>query len=49
MIKYILKRLLLIVPTFIGISLITYAMIRLAPGDYTTLRAGLQASSKREL
>ena len=46
MIKYILKRLLLIVPTFIGISLITYAMIRLAPGDYTTLRAGLQGELK---
>ena len=46
MIKYILKRLLLIVPTFIGISLITYAMIRLARGDYTVLRAGLQGELK---
>ena len=44
--KYILKRVLLIIPTFIGISLITYMMIRLAPGDYTTLRAGLQGELK---
>ena len=40
--KYLLKRILLIVPTFIGITLITYLMVRLAPGDYTTLKAGLQ-------
>jgi len=39
---YLLKRLLLIIPTFLGITLITYFMIRLAPGDYTTLKAGLQ-------
>jgi len=39
--KYLLKRLLLIVPTFIGITFITYFMIRVAPGDYTSLRAGL--------
>ncbi len=41
MAKYILKRLLLLVPTFIGITFITYAMIRIAPGDFTSLRAGL--------
>ena len=46
MTKYLLKRLLLIIPTFLGISLITYGMIRLAPGDYTTLRAGLQGELK---
>ena len=43
---YLLKRLLLIIPTFIGITLITYFMIRLAPGDYTTLKAGLQGELK---
>lgn len=42
MAKYIIKRLLLIVPTFIGITVITYMMVRLAPGDYTTLRMGAQ-------
>jgi peptide/nickel transport system permease protein len=40
MAKYIFKRILLIIPTFIGITLITYFMVRLAPGDYTTLKAG---------
>jgi len=39
---YLVKRLFLIIPTFLGITLITYFMIRLAPGDYTTLKAGLQ-------
>ncbi|TAL30707.1 MAG: ABC transporter permease [Spirochaetes bacterium] len=44
--KYLLKRLLLILPTFLGISLITYSMVRLAPGDYTSLRAGMQGELK---
>jgi len=39
---YLVKRLFLIIPTFLGITMITYFMIRLAPGDYTTLKAGLQ-------
>ncbi len=30
---YILKRLLLMVPTLVGITLLTYAIVRLAPGD----------------
>jgi len=33
MYSYILKRLLLIIPTFIGISLISFALIQLAPGS----------------
>lgn len=40
--RYLIKRFLLIIPTFIGITLITYSMVRLAPGDYTTVQAGLQ-------
>jgi len=44
--KYIVKRLLLIIPTFIGITLITYTIVRVAPGDYTTLKAGLQGELK---
>lgn len=44
--KYIVKRLLLMIPTFIGITVITYLMVRLAPGDYTTLRAGMQGELK---
>jgi peptide/nickel transport system permease protein len=46
MLKYLIKRTLLIAFTFIGISVITYAMIRTAPGDYTSLRAGLQGELK---
>ena len=34
------------IPTFIGITVITYLMVRLAPGDYTTLRAGMQGELK---
>ncbi|HNR89206.1 MAG TPA: ABC transporter permease [Spirochaetota bacterium] len=45
--KYLVKRLLLLIPTFIGITLITYLMVRLAPGDYTTLRAGVQGELKQ--
>ncbi len=33
MYAYVLKRLLLIIPTFIGVSLITFAIIQLAPGS----------------
>jgi peptide/nickel transport system permease protein len=40
--RYLFKRILLIIPTFLGITLITFLMIRLAPGDYTSLKAGLQ-------
>lgn len=38
MINYILKRLLLIIPTFIGITIITFAIIQLAPGDPVALK-----------
>jgi len=44
--RYLIKRLLLIIPTFIGITMITYLMVRFAPGDYTTLRAGLRGELK---
>ena len=44
--KYILKRLLLIIPTFFGITLITYSMVRFAPGDYTMLKGGIDGAMK---
>ncbi len=44
--KYILKRALLIVPTMLGITFITYMMIRLAPGDYSTLSLGMDSALK---
>lgn len=44
--SYLVKRILLIVPTVIGITFITYVIIRLAPGDYTTLRMGMEGALK---
>ncbi len=43
---YIIKRILIIIPTFIGITFITYLMIRLAPGDFTSLHAGIEGELK---
>lgn len=37
---YILKRLLVILPTMLGITVITFAIIRLAPGDPAAMRIG---------
>lgn len=42
MLIYLLKRLLLIIPTFFGIILITFAVVHLAPGDPAELK--LQSS-----
>ncbi|MBN1496829.1 MAG: ABC transporter permease [Spirochaetes bacterium] len=44
--KYIVKRLFLLVPTLLGITFITYLMIRLAPGDYTKLQLGMEGALK---
>jgi peptide/nickel transport system permease protein len=44
--KYVVKRLLLIIPTLIGITFITYLMIRIAPGDYTKLKLGMEGALK---
>lgn len=38
MFSYIFKRLLLIIPTFIGITVITFAIIQLVPGDPVSLK-----------
>ncbi|MBB5220403.1 dipeptide transport system permease protein [Amaricoccus macauensis] len=40
MVRFILNRLLLIVPTFIGITLVAFIFIRLLPGDPVILMAG---------
>ena len=37
---YLLKRIFLIIPTVIGISLISFLIIQLAPGDPATMRVG---------
>jgi dipeptide transport system permease protein len=40
MIRFILNRLLLIVPTFIGITIVAFAFVRVLPGDPVLLIAG---------
>ncbi len=45
MLRFILHRLLLIVPTFIGITLVAFIFIRMLPGDPVLLMAGERAVS----
>lgn len=40
MIKFFLKRIAMIIPTFIGVTLLTFALIHLIPGDPVVLVAG---------
>jgi len=40
MITFILKRVSLVIPTFIGVTLLTFSLIRLIPGDPVELLAG---------
>jgi peptide/nickel transport system permease protein len=42
--NYILRRLLLIIPTLLGVSLLTFALSRIVPGDPARLAAGAQAT-----
>ncbi|MCQ9206261.1 MAG: ABC transporter permease, partial [Omnitrophica bacterium] len=53
MIGYIVKRLLGLVPTFIGITVITFVVIHLAPGKITdqsmTLRAKVSLEAREKL
>ena len=46
--RYLVQRLLLFVPTFIGITIISFLIMRLAPGDPAELRAagGLRAGAE---
>lgn len=39
MLAYILRRILLLIPTLIGITIITFVIIELPPGDYVTAHA----------
>ncbi|HET7152460.1 MAG TPA: ABC transporter permease, partial [Candidatus Kapabacteria bacterium] len=41
MIEYILKRFLLFIPTLLAITLITFGISRLAPGDPAEMKAGI--------
>ena len=38
--SYFLKRALLLIPTLVGISLISFVIIQLAPGDPASLKVG---------
>jgi peptide/nickel transport system permease protein len=44
LVNYILRRVLLIVPTLLGVSLLTFGLSRLVPGDPARLAAGAQAT-----
>jgi hypothetical protein len=37
---YLIQRFLLLIPTFIGVTIISFLIMRLAPGDPAELRAG---------
>ena len=40
MFQFILKRIAMVIPTFIGITLLTFALIHLIPGDPIEIRMG---------
>lgn len=48
MIRYILKRLFWMVPLLVGISLISFLIMHLAPGDITTTEAGFNPKASQE-
>ena len=47
MLLYILKRLLLFIPTLLGITLITFILMQSLPGDPVAGMAGERATRKR--
>ncbi len=47
MIRYIAQRLLMLIPVLIGISIITFVMIRLIPGDPARIMAGERATEEQ--
>ena len=48
MIKYLLKRLFWMVPLLVGISLVSFLIMHLAPGDITTTAAGFNPNASEE-
>ena len=46
--KYVLRRLLLLVPTLIGMSLLIFIMLRLLPGDVVDLMTGGDIAASAE-
>ena len=45
--KYVLRRLLLLIPTLIGMSLLIFIMLRLLPGDIVDLMTGGDIAGQR--
>jgi peptide/nickel transport system permease protein len=48
MIRYLLKRLLLMIPLLLGITLISFVVIHLAPGEPTDLQTDLNPQASVE-
>ena len=44
--KYILKRLLLLIPVLIGVSILIFVIVRLTPGDPARILAGEHATEE---
>jgi peptide/nickel transport system permease protein len=49
MTTYILRRILLLIPTMIGITLLTFLLIRLAPGNAALLKGGMGENGGRAM
>ncbi len=47
MLRYIAQRLLMLIPVLVGISIITFVMIRLIPGDPARIMAGERATEEQ--
>jgi len=47
--RYIVRRLLMLIPVLIGISLITFALVRMVPGDIVTQMMGVTAGNNPEI
>jgi len=45
---YVGKRLLLLVPTLLGVSVLTFLLIHLIPGDLVTILLGITASQNEQ-
>lgn len=45
MLQFILRRLGLVIPTFIGITLLTFAFVHMIPGDPVMIMAGERPQS----
>lgn len=48
MTTYVVKRLLLLIPTLLGVSLLTFLLIHLIPGDLVTILLGVTASQNEQ-